>query len=407
MSLSRPSPSACTLGGLISVALTAMALAAPARAEVPVGLLAGISGPIAAMAPAMVEASRMAIDEINAAGGIGKGEKIALTVADSACNPQAGTDGATKLVNITQVRALIGPHCSGATLAAANSVAVPAGVTLVSPSASSPALTTLDDRDLVFRTLPSDAWQGAALARTLLAQGTDTVAVAYLNNDYGKGLAEAFRDEFKAHGGKVRGYSGHEGGKASYRAELAALAAAGADTLMIFDYGDGSGLTLLRQALENGFFRHFVGGDGMKSDAVIHNLGAENLGDFRASSPVGEDSDGLTRFNKAFAKRGQDPAAIFATTSYDAAFLVALALEQNGGAREGLSEALRKVAGPPGVRILPGEWKKAKKLIAQGKDIDYSGASGALDFDAAGDVPGTYALFKVAGEGFERIATLK
>ena len=93
------------------------------------------------------------------------------------------------------------------------------------------------------------------MARTLKEQGYNKVAVAYLNNDYGTGLAGAFKAEFEGQGGEITQYAAHEEGKASYRSNLAELAKGGADTLVIFDYGDGTGLTILRQALENGFFR--------------------------------------------------------------------------------------------------------------------------------------------------------
>lgn len=316
---------------LAAVLLGATALAAPAKADVKIGLVGGVSGPIAAMAPAMIDAAKLAIKQVNDNGGILDGEQLVASVGDSACNPQNGTDAATKAVNIENVVAIVGPHCSGAVLAAANSVTIPAGITIVTPSGTSPEITALKDNDTVFRTVPSDDYQGRALARTLLDRGTKKVAVAYLNNDYGKGLAEAFKAEFEDKGGEIAGFAAHEGEKASYRSNLAELASGGADTLVIFDYGDGSGLTMLRQALENGFFENFVGGDGMKSDAPIKELGAENLTTFLASSPVGEKSDALEMFNKAFADVGGDPSAIFVTTSYDAAFLLALAIEKAGG----------------------------------------------------------------------------
>ncbi|MXN66277.1 ABC transporter substrate-binding protein [Stappia sp. GBMRC 2046] len=385
---------------LAGALLGATAMAAPAHADVKIGLLGGVSGPIAAMAPAMIDAAQLAVQQVNDQGGILKGEKLIPVVGDSACNPQNATDAATKAVNIEGVVAIVGPHCSGAVLAAANSVAVPAGVVIITPSGTSPEISKLDDKDLVFRTVPSDDFQGRALARTLLERGTNKVAVAYLNNDYGKGLAEAFKAEFEDKGGDIAGFAAHEEGKASYRSDLAELANGGADTLVIFDYGDGAGLTMLRQALENGFFENFVGGDGMKSDAPIAELGAENLTTFTASSPVGAKSDALDVFNEAFKEVGGDPDAIFVTTSYDAAFLAALAIEKAGGDKAKVAEALRSVSDGKGEVILPGEWKKAKELIAAGTDIDYKGAAGDHDFDELGDVPGVYALFKVQDGAF-------
>ncbi|MEJ8473689.1 ABC transporter substrate-binding protein [Roseibium algae] len=391
-------------GGLL--AATALA-GAPAHADVKIGLLGGVSGPIAAMAPAMIDGAQLAFQQVNEQGGILDGEKLIGVVGDSACNPQGGTDAATKAVNIDGVSAIVGPHCSGAVLAAAGTVTIPAGITVVTPSGTSPEITGLDDNDTVFRTVPSDDFQGRALARTLKEKGYDKVAVAYINNDYGTGLANAFKAEFEAQNGEIAGFAAHEDGKASYRSNLAELASGGADTLVIFDYGDGTGLTILRQALENGFFEKFVGGDGMKSDAPINELGAENLANFVASSPVGEKSNALDLFNEAFKAIGGDPDAIFANTSYDAAFLLALAVEKAGGDKATVNKALREVSNGEGEVILPGEWAKAKKLIAEGTAIDYKGASGDQDFDAAGDVPGTYALFEVGTDGFEVVTEMK
>ncbi|ADZ71998.1 ABC transporter substrate-binding protein [Polymorphum gilvum] len=389
------------------LATTALA-GAPAKADVKIGLLGGISGPIAAMAPAMIDAAQLAISQVNEQGGLMGGEKLVAVIGDSACNPQNGTDAATKAVNVDGVAAIVGPHCSGAVLAAANSVTIPAGIALITPSGTSPEITGLNDKDTVFRTVPSDDYQGRALARTLKAQGYTKVAVAYLNNDYGTGLANAFKSEFEAQGGEIAGFAAHEGEKASYRSNLAELAKGGADTLVIFDYGDGSGLTMLRESLENGFFEKFVGGDGMRSDAPIKELGAENLATFVASSPVGEKSDSLDLFNEAFKAAGGDPDAIFVTTSYDAAFLLALALEKAGGDKSKVAAALREVAaGEGGEPIRPGEWKKAKELIAAGKAIDYKGAAGDHNFDAAGDVPGAYSLFKVGANGFELLTEMQ
>ncbi|AUN95952.1 ABC transporter substrate-binding protein [Pseudazoarcus pumilus] len=390
------------IGAALAAAMTLPAAAQEAK----IGLLFGISGGISAMAPTMVEAAQLAVEQVNAQGGIGDGGKLVAALGDSGCNPQAATDAATKAVNIDRVLAIVGPSCSGSVLAAANSVTVPAGVPLVSPSSTSPQVTRLADKDLVFRTVPSDAYQGAALARTLIARGTRSVAVTYLANDYGTGLAESFRAEYEAQGGTITGFQQHDGSKASYRSELSRLARGGADTLVIFDYGDGSGLTILRQSLENGFFRQFVGGDGMKSEAMIRAIGAANLDTLLVSSPVGSGSESLAIFQRDFRAKGGNPDGIFATTSYDAAFLLALAIEHAGGERAKLAASLRAVAGAPGDPVRPGEWARAKKLIAEGRDIDYRGAAGDHEFDEAGDVPGAYALFRVAGEDFEAVAQM-
>ncbi len=95
---------------------------------------------------------------------------------------------------------------------------------------------------------------------------------------------------------------------------------------------------------------------------------------------------------------GQDANGTYVTNSYDAVFLLALAIEKSGTAdRDGVSAALREVANAPGEVILPGEWAKAKELIAAGTDINYEGASGTVEFDDVGDVAGAINYFVVEG----------
>src|SRR5690606_30063707 len=181
----------------------------------------------------------------------------------------------------------------------------------------------------------------------------------------------------------------------------------GAKTLVLFHYGNSAGLTILRQAIENGFFENFVGADGMRDEAMIKTLGADNLSTFRVSAPMGESGAAFDAFSAGFRAAGGDPNATFAATSYDAAFLMALAIEHAGGDKSKLSASLRAVSSAPGEPILPGEWAKAKQLIAEGKDIDYKGAAGDHEFDKAGDVPGNYSLFKVSGSSYEAVADMK
>lgn len=106
--------------------------------------------------------------------------------------------------------------------------------------------------------------------------------------------------------------------------------------------------------------------------------------------PGGSEAAGAANFAQAAGAADLDPQATYAATSYDAAFALLLAIEKTGGEREGLKEALREVTSEGGEVILPGEWAKAKELIAAGTEINYQGASGAIDFDDNGDVPGSY-----------------
>ena len=374
-----------------AVAATVLGLAVPALAEdVKLGILGDLTGPIESLAPPIVAGAQLAFDQVNAQGGILGGGKIVSITGDSACDPSVAGPAADKLVNTDQVTAIMGAFCTGATIGAATTAGIPGGVVMISPSASAPAVTTLEDNDLVFRTTPSDAFQGVKLGELLLARGIKDVALTYVNNDYGKGLADVFVATFTAGGGTVSANVAHEDGKADYRAELGQLSSGGSQNLVILAYAAGSGKTILQQAIEGGEFTAFVGGDGMVDNALVEGLPAEAVNGkiiaTRAGAYTGESAE---IYKKLATEAGQDPAATYAPQAYDAGFLLALAVQKNGSAaREGLSAALREVASAPGEKILPGEWTKALELIAAGTDIDYEGAGGPLDFDEAGDVDG-------------------
>lgn len=377
----------------LAVGAMALGLAAPVlAADVKIGILGDITGPIESLAGPIVAGAQLAFDHVNAQGGILDGGKIVSITGDSACDPSVAGPAADKLVNTDQVTAIVGAFCTGATIGAANAAGIPGGVVQISPSASAPALTTLEDKDLVFRTTPSDAFQGVKMADLLVAKGIMDVAISYVNNDYGKGLADVFAARFAELGGKVTVNVAHEDGKADYRAELGQLASSGSTNLVILAYASGSGKVMLQQAVEGGDFASasYIGGDGMVGDDLLAGLPADAVNGkiiaTRAGAYTGESADTYT---KLATDAGQDPTATYAPQAYDAAFLLALAIQKNGSAdRAGLSQALRDVASAPGERILPGEWAKAVELIKAGTDIDYEGAGGPAEFDAAGDVDG-------------------
>jgi branched-chain amino acid transport system substrate-binding protein len=362
-----------------------LGLAVPALAEdVKLGILGDITGPIESLAPPIVAGAQLAFDQVNAQGGLLGGQIVSIT-GDSACDPSVAGPAADKLVNSDQVTGMVGAFCTGATIGAHTTAGLPGNVVQISPSASAPALTTLEDNDLVFRTTPSDAFQGVKLADLLTSKGVTDVALTYVNNDYGKGLADVFAARFAENGGTVSVNVSHEDGKADYRAELGQLAAGGSQNLVVIAYISGSGLTILQQANEAGNFTTYFGGDGMIGDALA-GANVPNFVATRAGAYAGESAD---IFTKLATDAGLDPSATYAPQAYDAGFLLALAVQKNGNTgREGLSAALREVASAPGEKILPGEWTKAAELIAAGTDIDYEGAGGPLDFDAAGDVDG-------------------
>ncbi|MDM7482786.1 MAG: ABC transporter substrate-binding protein [Halomonas sp.] len=374
----------------IAVAASSLALTGMAQAEVKVGFLGGFTGGIESLTPPIFEGAKLAVAQINEQGGVLGGQTLVMPSGDTTCSDaSAASNAADRMVNTENVTAIVGALCTGATIAAANNAAIPGGVMMVSPASTAPAVSELNDNDLVFRTVPSDAFQGEMLAKLLLDKGIDYVAVTFVNNDYGRGLSDAFSAAFTAGGGEVAENLAHEDNRADYRSELGSLSASGADTLVVLAYADTSGQTVLRQAYESGMFTQYVGADGMVGDSLVQAIGADVLDGMIATRPGSPELPGTELFNSAAEAAGIDPSAVFAAQAYDAAFLIALAIEQNGSAeREGLSEALRSVSSAPGEVILPGEWEKAVALIAEGTEINYEGASGSHEFDENGDVPG-------------------
>ncbi len=365
---------------------------------VKLGFLGGFTGPIESFAPGIYQGATSAAEHINAEGGLLGGMPLELVTGDSTCGDvTAAANAADRLINSENVSAVVGPMCSGATISAANNAGIPAGVVLVSPSATSPAISELDDGDLLFRTVPSDAYQGESMAKLLLSKGIDNIAITYINNDYGKGFADAVSGSFTGMGGTVAASEAHEEGKADYRAEIGSLAASGSDFLVVLAYANGSGQTIIRQAIEGGDFTRFAGGDGMPEQSLIDGIGADNLEGMiitRAGSPEGQ---GKSNFEMMWKEGGFDDSA-YAPNAYDATFLLALAMQKKGSAdRDGMSEALRSVASAPGEMIYPGEWAKAAAILKEGGEVNYEGASGNQDFNDNGDVAGLIVEVNIQG----------
>ena len=163
-------------------AVTGSAMAA--ENDVKVGVLLGFTGPIESLTPDMANSAELAFKEASDSGLLLGGKKIVPVRADSTCvDSAAATAAAERLISSEGVAAIYGADCSGVTGAVANNVAVPNGVVMISPSATSPGLSTIKDNGFFFRTSPSDARQGQVLAAVLKSRGIKEVAVTYTNND--------------------------------------------------------------------------------------------------------------------------------------------------------------------------------------------------------------------------------
>lgn len=387
----------------ISAIALSMALAAPVHAdEVKLGLLNGFTGPIESVAGNMARASELAIEEINASGLFLGGRKITSVRADSTCIDAAvATAAAERLVHSDKVDVIIGDGCSGSSAAVLQNVAMPNGILMISPAATSPALSTIPDDGLFFRTSPSDARQGEVLATVMIDRGLKEVAITYTNTDYGKGLSDSIKSAFEAKGGKVTLVVPHEDGKGDYSAEVGSLASAGGEALVIAGFLDQGGKGMLQGSLDVGAFDLFVLPDGMIGDSLAEAIGPALDGSF--GTTPGSDSDGAVTFAEVLKTVDLVPGPYMAEW-YDAVALAAFAM-QAAGSTEGalIKEKVFDVANAPGEKIMPGELAKGLKILAEGGKIDYVGAS-AVELIEPGESAGTFREIEIRGGVTETVS---
>ena len=379
--------------------MTGTAFAGGHAKEVKIGVILGFTGPIESLTPSMADGAELAMKEVTDSGLLLDAATVTSVRADSTCvDAGAATAAAERLVTSDKVDGIMGADCSGVTGAILSNVAVANGVVMISPSATSPGLSTAEDNGLFFRTAPSDARQGVVMTEVLLEEGINSVAVTYTNNDYGKGLADAFQAAFEAAGGSVTINAAHEDGKADYSAEVGALASAGGDRLVVAGYVDQGGSGIVRAALDSGAFDTFHFPDGMIGAKLEENFGSEIDGS--TGQHPGTDSDGAAMYT-ALVDGAFDATSPFTPEAYDAAALIMLAMQAaNSKDSNDYKAKVMDVANAPGEQIFPGELAKALQILKDGGEIDYVGAT-AVELIGPGESAGNYRQIKVEGGKIE------
>ena len=371
--------------------------AAAAQEEIKIGVILGFTGPLESITPDMGSGAEMAMAEVSESGALLGGATVTSVRGDSTCiDAGAATAAAERLVTSDGVKAIMGADCSGVTGAILTNVAVPNGIVMISPSATSPGLSHANNEDngLFFRTAPSDARQGVVITEILQERGVGEIAISYVNNDYGKGLADAIEGAFTAAGGSVTLSAAHEDQKADYSAEVGALAAAGGEVLVVAGYVDGGGSGITRAAIDSGGFDTFHFPDGMVSDTLVNNFGGDIDGS--SGNVPGTDSPGASMYTEMVGD-AFNPTGPFSPESYDAAALIMLAMQKAGSAESAdFKDHVLDVANAPGEQIFPGELAKALKIIADGGDVDYVGAS-AVELIGPGESAGNYRQIEYDG----------
>ncbi|MCK4617764.1 ABC transporter substrate-binding protein [Candidatus Aerophobetes bacterium] len=362
------------------------------RPPVKIGMLVARTGALAPFGPPIANGARLAVDQISESGGL-LGRRLELVVRDTGTAPAVGRDAATKLVEIDKTPALVGALSSGVTFAV-SSITIASEVVQISPASTSPAVTDLDDNDFVFRTCVSDALQGRVHADLAESEGYKTTSVIYVNNPYGKGLAEVFKKAFEAKGGKVLVMVPYEEGKPSYRGEIEAAIKQNPEVLQVTAYPvDGN--KMLVQAVELGYKGKYLFPDGMKGEAVAAGPASKYIEGSFGTAPGPLKVAAAEQFEADYIAKYGESTVPFRGESYDAVALIALAIQKVGPdflkmsrAEQGraIRDNLRAVANPPGVEVTYNEFVKGLGLALAGADINYQGVAGPCTINENGDM---------------------
>jgi ABC-type branched-subunit amino acid transport system substrate-binding protein len=360
-----------------------------------IGALLPLTGGLSDLGPRLQAAAQLAIDDMNAVGGPGN-FRLGLVVRDDATSDEAtATVAALQLVS-SGVQAIFGPAASSNVLAASD-VTVPNKVVLVSPCASSPAISALRDDGYVFRMAPSDAFQGSVLADTAFnVLGYRKIAIIARNDPYGAGLAAELSSDFESLGGTVTSTSLYSLDTTDFSTQIAAAKAGNPDAISLIAFDEGE--TLIEQMVAAGVNNFDLFSDGLMSedlfDRLASKVGPDLLsGKFGTATGAPLDTEGYQSFAAKYRNGLHEDPITCVANAYDALAVLGLAIHKaallNGGklpTGTEIRDQMREVANPPGEVVTVGEFAKAFDILNKGGKINYEGASGSVDFDANGGV---------------------
>jgi len=371
--------------------------------EVKIGILQALTGDLGTYGGPMTDAMKLAIKEANENGGV-LNQTIVAIVEDTETSEVKANDAANKLVNVDKVPAIIGTTSSGPSMAIIG-VTTGSDVLQISSSNTAPDFTTYEDNDLFFRTCPSDKLQGLAMARLAINEGYMNVSTIVINNAYGVGFEDVFTQEFEELGGTVVESIKYDPAGTIFDSEVEKACGNEPDFVMLCAYPE-TGSIVLKTAYEKGYMEDidWLLSEGLKDDTLAELAGKDESGTFIIAGLKGTAPDtrvtgpAYETFKDKFTKEyGKNPTT-YCSHSYDAAAVVILAMEHSGSANgPDISSSMRDISNAPGEEVT--EISEALKLIREGKEINYQGASSEITFDENGDVLGSYAVWSIGEYG--------
>ena len=357
--------------------------------EVKVGILLGFTGAVESLTPLMAESVELAFKEVTTNEDLDKDIDFRLLKADTACdNINFAKNSATKLVK-DGVEAIIGAACPNITKEVAKEILIPKKILMISPADNSNELITLKDNAYLFRTTPSKIRGSEILADITKDRGIRKIAISYSNEKEYKKFAKAFSDALDKKNVKTTIMLSHNKNVNDYSKHISALSAAGGDALAVISDINLGGDQIIKSVLDTGMFKIFILSENMVDQKIIDNFKEKDLkksfGYVSGFSNLGSE-----KFINIAQKAGVDPFSPYTFESYDAAAVVILSnFAKIYSENISNKDAIYSIANKPGVKIYPGEIKKAINILREGKTINYEGATG-VEFDNFGDTFGSF-----------------
>jgi len=371
-----------------------------------------LTGDLSDFGPPRQKASDLAVSVINKAiQQSGVDQTVKVVHEDNETSPQAAVQAARKLVDSDNATCITGAWASADTIPTAQSVSIPDGILQISPASTSDEITGLDDDGLINRTSPPDSFQGPTLANAVAdslggAEGK-TVNIGARNDSYGTGLAGTFGDAWKELGGSVGQQVIYDPEQPSYDSEAQQITSGNPDAFVIVDFPETFvkvGPALQRTGNWDPSKAWFT--DGLAASEVPGDTGVQVVSGMRGTAPGSPDKgEASTAFDELYTS--SDPKDVdrqtFDTQNFDATILCYLSAVAAGSTDgKDMAGKIVDVSAPPGTPYTWEQLPEAIKALQNGDDIDYQGASGALDLDDAGDATaGVYDLYEFKGSNLE------
>jgi len=336
--------------------------------KITIGCIVPLSGDLAVLGQNVKPAMELAVEKINAEGGI-NGKELEIIFEDEKCNSKEAVNAANKLINVDGVPVIIGPTCSASTMAIAP-IAENAKVVVFSTGSSAPTITNAGD--YIFRDYPTDTFQGKFAAEYAYNElGARKVAVMYTLGDYGVGINNNFIKNFEKLGGKVVYDEGFDQSTKDLRTQLTKIKSAKPDLIYFVSYTE-AGIIGLKQIKELGIKAKILGGDAWDDPKILEEAG-------KAAEGIMYTIPAMSGINEEFKqemkeKTGSEEITVSTPNSYDAVMIIAEIMRKVGTNTEKIKDALYQVK-------------------------DYEGVSGKITIDENGDLADAEYEIKIVRNG--------